>query len=119
MAKSKRESMDVLSFVKVFAPMAKEGKSALEIGQALGIEGDSAKVAQFVSVKASQLRARLAKAARAKAAKNGLSAEDAEKLAVTAAGLVPKLKSHGRKSGTDEIMSTLEGILNSVNGDTE
>lgn len=116
---AKRNSVEALDFVKVFAPMAREGKSALEIGQALGVEGDAAKVAQFVSVKASQLRARLIASAEKQAKEKGLSVEDSAALVKHVGEMLPKLKSHGRKSGTNEIVSVLEGLLASVNGEAE
>lgn len=116
---AKREALDMLEFVKVFAPMARQGKSALEIGQALGVEGDAAKVAQFVSVKASQLRARLAKSAQKEAAERGLSAEDTAKLVEIMTAKLPKLKSRGRQNGTSELVSTLDALLAEVNGETD
>jgi CRISPR/Cas system CSM-associated protein Csm2 small subunit len=107
--------MTACDFAKVFAPMARDGKSALEIGQALGIKGDAAKVAQFVSVKASQLRARMAKDAEDKAKKENLSPEDTEKLVAATVAKLPKLKSRGRQSGTAELVSMLDSLLTSVN----
>ena len=40
----RREAIDAVTFVKVFAPMAKQGKSAHEIGLALGMTGEKAKI---------------------------------------------------------------------------
>ena len=56
MAKAKverRESISAEDFLRVYVPMAKAGKTAGEIGQALGRD------ASYVTVKASQLRATL------------------------------------------------------------
>lgn len=116
---AKREAIAAVDFVNVFAPMALAGKSALEIGQALGVEGDAEKVAQFVSVKSSQLRARLVKAAEAAAVEQGLDADATEALVKAAAAKMPKLKSRGRKSDTASIVSALDAILASVNGESE
>ena len=116
---SKRNAIAAGDFVKVYVPMAMADKSALEIGQALGIEGDEDKVAQFVSVKASQLRARLAAKAEAAAVKAALDSDATKALIDAATAKLPKIKSRGRKSGTDELVSVLDAILASVNGEAE
>jgi hypothetical protein len=115
----KRESISATDFVKVYVPMALANKSALEIGQALGLEDEPVKIAQFVSVKASQLRGRLADKAAKVAAVQGLDSEATEAFVKSATDKLPKIKSRGRKSGTDELVSMLDSILASVNGQTD
>ena len=111
-AAAKRDSISAVDFVKVFAPMAKQGKSALEIGQALGMKGDNIAVA--VSVKASQLRKRLKDAAVKTAASKGLDAEATKALVETMEAKLPKIKSRGRKGEVDELVSAIDSVLSAL-----
>jgi hypothetical protein len=111
--RAKRPAIGSVEFVKVFAPMAKAGNTALEIGRALGIKGDDEKVAQYVSVKSSQLRAKMKEAAIEKARENSLSPEDTTKLLQATVDALPKLRGHGRKTGMSVINEVLE-TLNSL-----
>jgi hypothetical protein len=113
---AKRSALSAVEFVRVYGPMAKQGKSALEIGQALGFTGDAKKVAIAVSVKASQLRKRLINAAKSKAAAEGLSDEDANMLVATMANKLPKIRGgeRGRKSDVTAIVSALDEVLAAI-----
>lgn len=109
--KTRRESISAVDFVKVFAPMAKAGKSAFEIGQALGMTGDKAKVATAVSVKASQLRKRLADAAVKTAAANKLDKKATAELVEKMKTKLPSIKSRGRQASTDELVTAIDEVL--------
>ena len=98
-------------FMRVFAREARAGKSALEIGQVLGLQGDTGKIATYVSVKASQLRKRLGEAALAKAKAEGLSPEATDALVKATTDKLPRLRMRGRPAGTTDLMSALDGIL--------
>lgn len=119
MAREKRDSIDSVRFVQVFEPMAKQGKSALEIGKALGIEGDAEKVAQYVSVKASQLRAGLKKLAIAKAAEQNLNDEDTASLVEQLANKLPRLRGAGRPGREAQTMNAVLDALDKLNGLSE
>lgn len=91
------------TFCPTYLHMAKEGKSAVEIGNALGVdklEGKDtpAKVAQFVCQKASNYRKELREQARAKAQEAGLNKKDTEKMVTEAAALLPKLQTRTRQA---------------------
>ena len=107
----RREAIPAVDFVKVFAPMAKQGKSALEIGQALGLTGDEKKIAAAVSVKASQLRKRLADAARKTAAEKGLDEKATAELVETMQNKLPTIQSRGRKAEVTELVSAIDSVL--------
>ena len=115
MARVKRDSIDSVQFVSVFEPMAKQGKTALEIGHALGLQGDAEKVAQYVSVKASQLRAGLKKLALAKAAEGNLSDEDTEQLVTDLVNKLPRLRGAGRPGRTATVMNDVLAQLEKLN----
>ncbi len=85
--RAKRDAIGAVDFLKVYVPLAREGKSAKEIGAALGRD------ATFVLVKASQLR---------KSIRDGEGDE-----AVKAARLakVPELKRGGGK-----VMNALDAL---------
>lgn len=108
---TRRDAISAVDFVKVFAPMAKQGKSALEIGQALGMTGEDKKIASAVSVKASQLRKRLADAARKTAAEKGLDAEATDALVKTMSEKLPVIRSRGRKAEVSELVSAIDSVL--------
>lgn len=114
MAKRKakrRESIDAQAFCAVYIPAAKAGKSALEIAKELKLQGDDEKITQYVTVKASQLRDRLRKAAAAKADAEGIKGAAKDKLVEQAGAKVPKLKSQGRSSEVAELSSYIDGLL--------
>jgi len=100
----KRNSVSAVDFVKVFAPLAKEGKTALEIGQVLGLQGDADKIAAYVNLKSYSLRKRLKQMAEDK----GLSVEDTNELV----NRIPKLK--GTKS-VGRQASVMEDVLAALN----
>ena len=108
---ARREAIDAVTFVKVFAPMAKQGKSALEIGQALGMTGEPDKIAIAVSVKASQLRKRLTEAAAKAAIDKGLDEKSTAELVKSMSDKLPRIKSRGRKSSTEDLVSAIDSVL--------
>jgi len=108
---AKRNAISAVDFVKVFAPLAKQGKSALEIGQALGMTGDEDKIAIAVSVKASQLRKRLADAAVKTAEAKGLDEKATAELVKTMSDKLPRIKSRGRKGEVTELVSAIDSVL--------
>ena len=116
---AKRNSITAVEFVKVFAPMAKQGKSALEIGQALGMTGDSDKIAIAVSVKASQLRKRLADAAVQTATAKGLDEKATAELVKTMSDKLPRIKSRGRKGEVSELVSAIDSVLAALDAPVE
>lgn len=116
---AKRNAISAVEFVKVFAPLAKQGKSALEIGQALGMTGDEDKIAIAVSVKASQLRKRLADAAVKTAEEKGLDAEATKALVKTMSDKLPRIKSRGRKGEVTELVSAIDSVLAALDAPAE
>ena len=108
---TRREAIPAVDFVKVFAPMAKQGKSALEIGQALGMVGEPDKIAIAVSVKASQLRKRLAEAAEKTAKAKGLDEQATAELVKQMSDKLPRIKSRGRKAEVSDLVSAIDSVL--------
>jgi CRISPR/Cas system CSM-associated protein Csm2 small subunit len=106
-----RNPMKAVEFVSVFTRLAKEGKSALEIGRVLGLKGDNQKVSQAVSVKASQLRKRLKESAVSAAKANGLDEAATATLIKTMANKLPRIKSKGRASEVSELVSAIDSVL--------
>jgi len=113
----RREAIDAVTFVKTFAPMAKQGKSALEIGQALGMKGDKDKIAIAVSVKASQLRKRLKEAAVKTAVLKGLDESATAELVKTMGDKLPRIKSVGRKTEVAELVSAIDSVLEGLDSE--
>ncbi len=97
-------------FCETFIPMAKAGKSALEIGQALGIEGEDKKVSQAVSVRAANYRKELKTEAKRVADEQGLSKEKTEALMASCAAKMPKLTKRSRDK-LDSFADFLDGLL--------
>lgn len=111
---AKRSESVVLSsvdFVKVFAPMAKQGKSSLEIGRALGFKGSDEKVSQMVSSKATILRKRLRDSAVETAKAKGLNEADTEALVALMGNKLPRIKSKGRPSEVGELVDAIDSVL--------
>jgi hypothetical protein len=79
-------------FCEVYYPMAMEGKSALEIGKALGYSGEDKKVAMAVSQRANNLRKELKGIASAMATQQKLNPKEAEKLEAEILAKLPRLK---------------------------
>jgi len=107
--------LSAVEFVKVFAPLAKAGKSAFEIGQALGLEGDEDKVSQAVSVKASQLRKRLKESAESAAKAQGMDKEATEALVAAMGAKLPRIRSKGRASEVSDLVSAIDEALAAIN----
>ena len=102
--------IDRVTFCKTYVPMAKAGKSALEIGRALGIEKDTDEaISQFVSQKASNYRKELREAAVVAAQKQGLTGDEADAFVQAAVDKLPKLKTRTRQ--TEDFVSFLDELL--------
>jgi len=114
MTRSKRESVSAVEFVKVFAPMAKDGKNAVEIGRALGLEGDADKVAAYVSVKASQLRKRLKESALETAKTKGLDEAATESLVNQLVAKLPRLRGANRPGRTANVVNDILTALDNL-----
>lgn len=82
--KERRDSISAVDFVKVYKPLAEAGKSAKEIGEAMSRD------AEYVLVKAAQLRAVIAKQCEAA----NMSEDDKAK----ALAMVPGLRRGAGKS---------------------
>lgn len=109
------ERIDRNAFCKVYVPMARAKKSALEIGKALGVDkmegkDTDAKVSQFVSQKASNYRKELKASAEAAAKKQELDAEATKALVEATTAKLPKLSVRNRTSGED-LASFLDSLL--------
>jgi len=103
--------IDNAKFCKVFTSMANEGKTALEIGKALGIEkDDDKKVSQAVSQQATTCRKLLREGALAKAAKQGLSEDAAKALADKVEATLPRLKK-GKNAIAGELGSYIDDLM--------
>ena len=86
------ERIDRATFCRAYVPMAKAGKSALEIAVALGVDKPSdEEKSQFVSQKASNYRKELRAAALKAAEKQGLDEAATKELVESAAAKLPKL----------------------------
>ena len=108
-----RNSVDSAKFYEVYYPMAKEGKSAYDIGVALGVQGDKKEIAQFVSIKASNMRKALQTKAEAKAKAAELDDAATKALVDAAVAKMPKLQGRGRvgndlEAMMDELLAKLE-----------
>jgi hypothetical protein len=112
----KRKNVTVEEFFKVYNGMAKQGKSALEIARAIGHEGADDKAAQFVSVKASQLRTAIKKDAEKEGVKLGLSGDALTTFIDKCVDKVPTLGGRGRKKRAKSLLSVVDAILAEVDG---
>jgi len=110
------ERIDRATFCRAYVPMAKAGKSALEIANALEVDKPTdEEKSQFVSQKASNYRKEL-RAAAAKAAKaQGLDAEATKKLVDESAAKLPKLTTRTRT--TEDFGAFLDGLLAECDAD--
>jgi hypothetical protein len=106
-----RNKVSTFDFVKVYPGMARAGKSALEIGQALGVNGNDKQIAQFVSLKATGLRKRLCENAEVEAKKAGLDKDQTAALVKASGDKVPGIKSYNRAIKTSEIVAALDAVL--------
>ncbi len=108
------ERIDRVAFCKMYVPMALKGKSALEIGKALGVdelEGKDTddKVSQFVSQKASNYRKELGDFALATAKSKGLSESETLALVESTKAKLPKLKTRTRVK--EDLSAFLDELL--------
>ena len=102
------------TFCRTYLPMAKDGKSALEIGKALGVdklEGKDTdeKVSQFVSQKANNYRKELRNRAAIVAVEQKLDEKATAKLVDSAAAKLPKLQTRTRT--TEDFGAFLDSLL--------
>lgn len=100
-------------FLAVFVPMAREGKSALEIGKALGYKGEDKKISQKVSNQATQLRSQLKEAALESARKDGLEGDAITERVKEYTSKLPRLRKPGRTGG--DLVNMLDEILAKCN----
>ena len=107
----RREAVSAMDFVKVFKPMAEAGKSALDIGQALGLTGDDAKVSAYVSVKASQLRKQFKEAALVKAKGLKLKEKATKELVDKMTGMLPRIQSAGKRGRKATVINDILAML--------
>ena len=100
-------------FCKVYVPAANSGKSALEIARELGLEGDDKKASQYVTVRASQMRAELKQEAEKMASQKELDESETAELVHKLVSLVPKLKRRttGERKSTKEFVDMLENLV--------
>ena len=89
--------IDRATFCRAFVPMAIAGKSALEIGQHLNIEGSDKEVSQKVSQKAANYRKELRVQAEAAAKNDGLDTEATIALVNASVARMPKLSTRTRE----------------------
>ena len=85
------------TFLKSFMPMAKAGKSAVEIARTLGMEGEDKAVSMKVSQQAGKYRKEFKAFAVADANKKELEGEEREKYLDSVDALIPKLKTRTRE----------------------
>ena len=111
MAKRENVAVDSVTFVKAFAVMAKQGKSALDIGRFLGLKGSDEKVSLMVSAKASMLRKRLKEAAVFSARAKGLNEVDTDALVALMGNKLPRIKSKGRPSEVGDLVDAIDSVL--------
>jgi hypothetical protein len=112
-----KQVVDAVKFVSVFEPMAKRGESATAIGVALGLKGDPKKIAQYVSVRASQLRSGLKQLALDQARTNNLNKEDTQNLVKSVVNKLPTLRKRGRPNGEKMVViNNVLAKLNELNG---
>ena len=111
MAKRENVAVDSVTFVKTFAVMAKQGKSALDIGRSLGLKGSDEKVSLMVSAKASMLRKRLKESAIVSAKTKGLNEVDTDALVALYGNKLPRIKTKGRPSEVGELINAIDSVL--------
>jgi len=111
MTKRENVAVDSVTFVKTFAVMAKQGKSALDIGRSLGLKGSDEKVSLMVSAKASMLRKRLKESAVVSAKAKGLNEVDTDALIALMGNKLPRIKSKGRPSEVGELVDAIDSVL--------
>jgi len=114
--------IDRATFCRTYLTMAREGKSALEIGKSLGVDklegkDTDAKVSQFVSQKASQYRKVLRNEAESVAKEQGLDADAAKALSDAAAAKLPKLQTRTRV--TESLGSFIDELLAEVDAEPD
>jgi len=96
-------------FCEVYVPMARSGKSATEIGRAIGLEGEDKEVALKVSQRATVYRKQLKSEAENAAKSQGLNKKETQELVEKTAELMPKLKTRSRES--ESLSSFLTDLL--------
>lgn len=104
------ERLDRGQFIRTYVTMAREGKSALEIATALGVDKPTdAEKAQFVSQKASNYRKQLRTEAMAKASEAGLDEKATKELVDATVAKLPKLQTRTRVASN--LSSFLDDLL--------
>ena len=107
------ERLDRGTFIRTYVSMAREGKSALAIAVALGVDKPTdAEKAQFVSQKASNYRKQLRSEAVAMAEKQGLDETATKELVESTVAKLPKLKTRTREASN--LSSFLTDLLDEL-----
>lgn len=105
-------------FMSVYCRMAPK-HSAVEIGRALGLDGDDAKVSNYVSVRANQLRKSLKDAALARAQADGLDETATAELVDRVGSQIPKLPRKQRAKRAKAIVNLLDDVLARIDNESE
>jgi len=112
------ERLDRGTFIRTYVKMAKEGKSALAIAEALGVNKPTdTEKAQFVSQKASNYRKQLRSEAVAMAEKQGLDETATKELVESTVAKLPKLKTRTREASN--LSSFLDDLLGEIDAPSE
>ena len=106
--------IDRVEFCTTFIPMARTGKSALEIGQALGFEGTNAQISTKVSQKSGGYRKELGEEALRIAANQGLDQEATDALVIASKAKMPKLTSGARTHKVREPKNDFAELLDNL-----
>lgn len=99
-------------FATVYIPMARDGKSAAEIAERLGIAGDDA--ANYVCIKACQLRRKIKERAVEKANELSLKGKKRDDFISEMEAKVPKLKKRAGKSQIDDTISFIDSLISDL-----
>lgn len=112
------ERLDRGTFIRTYVKMAKEGKSALAIAEALGVNKPTdTEKAQFVSQKASNYRKQLRSEAVVMAEKQGLDENATKELVESTAAKLPKLSTRTRTASN--LSSFLTDLLDELDAPTD
>jgi len=112
------ERLDRGTFIRTYVSMARDGKSALQIAEALGVDKPTdAEKAQFVSQKASNYRKQLRSEAVAMAEKQGLDETATKELVESTVAKLPKLKTRTREASN--LSSFLTDLLGELDAPTD
>jgi len=106
-------------FCPVWTRMAREGRTALEIAKALGLEGEDHKISQAVSQRATLYRKQLRDMAEAEIVEKKLGKKEAEQLRAEVLEIMPKLSARQRESAGSDLREYLRGLVAQADAPTE